>query len=451
MKATSILPAILIIVVAALATAQTTDRATAIDNHLSAIENSPFKNIDRIVEDFENNRFSSAFKSSTTPKARRELLRQIRQIAADAEDVEVTHTENAIVLRIAAGNLAHDVRFAVEGSAPYHISSLDLERGPAKHALNLTLQTLAEQLRELEEMGLSGVISLKIDSKIVHQAAYGFADIANRHKNRLDTIFGVGSRPIDFTVAGVYLLEQRGLLDLDDSIADYFDDVPAEKRQITIRHLLSGQSGLPDFPAQREDWDADLAWIDREEFERRTMHVPLLFSPGEGKKHSHWAFGVAASIIEHVSGTSYYRFLRENFLDPAGMQRTGEYGERRDFSVTDFAVGSGPSFVGLPNIPPNWGPTSWLVKGSGGMYSTIGDLIRFYELIRSGTVLEPHYVKKFSDSATNVDGSMRGFELFSSYDEGGSDEVFLAVNMPGGPNGLFGEVSHALELIISEN
>ena len=128
-----------------------------------------------------------------------------------------------------------------------------------------------------------------------------------------------------------------------------------------------------------------------------------------------------------MSGKDYYAFLRENFFDPAGMDRTGENGEFRDLPVEAFAVGGGPQFVGDPNIPPNWGPTSWLIKGSGGMYSTLGDLRGFYAYLRSGKVLDDAHSKIFRQPTVNIDGSDRGFELFSTYDPEGN-EVFLFLN-----------------------
>ena len=189
--------------------------------------------------------------------------------------------------------------------------------------------------------------------------------------------------------------------------------------------MMTGQSGLPDFPANDGDWDGDLGWIDRAEFERRTLAIPLIFAPGEGEEHSHWAFGMLAAIVERVSGQSYAEFLRENFFDPAGMTRTGDYGDSRGLAFIEFAAGGGVQ-RGLPNIPPNWGPTSWLVLGSGGMFSTLGDLRRFYVYITTSGVLEPRYTELFLSERAGLDGSDRGFELFSFSDENFSDQWVLS-------------------------
>ena len=236
--------------------------------------------------------------------------------------------------------------------------------------------------------------------------------------------------PIDFTVAGIQLLAQQGRLSLDDRIGQFFESVPDDKREMTLRHLLTGRSGLPDFHHTAQDWDADLAWIDREEAVRRILSQPLLFSPGAGEAHSHSAFGLAAAIIERVSGQDWYAFMRENFFEPAGMDRTGMYGDSMGFGVGDFAVGYGPSAVGVPNIPPNWGPTSWLVLGSGGMYSTLRDLDRFYQLVVEGNVLRGTHADWFRGQRVGVGGSDRGFFVFHA-SNGRGDSALLLTNHEG--------------------
>lgn len=266
----------------------------------------------------------------------------------------------------------------------------------------------------------------------------------------IDTIFGIGSRPIDFTVAGTLLLAQRGEISLDDPITKYFEDVPSDKASMTLRHLMTGRSGLPDFHGIPSDWDQDLAWIDRMEAERRILAQSLLFEPGEEESHSHSAFGLLAAVIERVAEKDYMTFLTEHFFEPAGMIRTGEYGSLDGHNVSDFAVGRGQSFVGEPNIPPNWGKTSWLVKGSGGMYSTLDDLLKFYTFVRTSGVLEERYLGWFLGSSIHFDGSERGFELFSAYDEDGDDSAFLFMAVET-PSEVFRDVSWALESLVVEN
>lgn len=317
----------------------------------------------------------------------------------------------------------------------------------APQAVELTRDQLEQQIDAfMAERDYAGIVFVAIDGDTLVEKAYGMAHADPAVPIALDTVFGIGSRPIDFTMAAIMLLEQRGELSQDDTLGDYLENVPADRAGMTIRHMMTGRSGLPDFPANDSDWDADLAWIDRAEFERRTLAVPLLFAPGEDEAHSHWAFGMLAAIVERVSGQSYAEFLRANFFDPAGMDRTGSYGETRGLTLADFAAGGGVQH-GLPNIPPNWGPTSWLVMGSGGMFSTLGDLRRFYIFVTESGVLQPRYTELFLSPRAGLDGSDRGFELFSFSDEAFSDQAYVMLSRSGEPGSIMAIVRPLVGLL----
>lgn len=314
---------------------------------------------------------------------------------------------------------------------------------------SLTVEMLPALLDSLENTGYSGLLYARKKGDELIEQAFGMANPGMNIPNTIETIFATGSRPIDYTVAAIQLLDQQGELSIEDSITEYFDDVPADKQNLTLQHLLTGRSGLPDFFDTEDDWDADLAWVAREEATHRLLNIDLIFEPGTNRQHSHAAFGLLAIIVERVSGMDYFEFLKENFFDPAGMDKTGEYGETLGFSIEDFAEGKGPQRIGLPNIPPNWGPTSWLVKGSGGMYSTLGDLRTFYDYLRSGEVLDEEHQRVFRGESVQLDGSMRGFELFSIHYPNDDTELYLFLNEISDMNGLR-NVFRALERLMTE-
>lgn len=293
--------------------------------------------------------------------------------------------------------------------------------------LQLTEDNANEVFDRLEQQGFSGVIYLKLNQIEILKRPFGMANEELNIQNELATIFDIGSRPIDFTKAAILLLDQRQEISMDDPISRYFNNVPEDKQDMRIHHLMSGRSGLSDFFHTDSDWDPDLAWVDRETALHRLLNQDLIFEPGTEQRHSHGAFGLLAILIEQVSGMDYFDFLNENFFEPAGMTRTSEYGIAADLSLSDFAVGDGPQTVGIPNIPPNWGPTSWLIRGSGGMYSTLDDLLKFYSYVRSTKVLDTNHNRTLKNPSVNLDGTMRGFELFSAFQPEGS-EAYLFLN-----------------------
>src|SRR4029078_1111199 len=161
--------------------------------------------------------------------------------------------------------------------------------------------TLEQRVSWEAEHGFSGVILVARNGKVVLHKAYGSANREKQIARRPHTILAIGSTPIDFTKAGILWLAERGKLSLDDPITKFFDKVPEDKTAMTLRHLMTGRSGLPHFHDVKTDRDPDHPWIDRDEAERRILAQKLLFAPGTGRRHSHSGYGLLAAVIEIVS------------------------------------------------------------------------------------------------------------------------------------------------------
>lgn len=313
------------------------------------------------------------------------------------------------------------------------ITGLDLATNPppepADSAPPLGWETLGETLSAAEREGFSGTVIAVRGGQTVLREAYGLADRDSGRRSTLDTAYCIGSTPIDFTVTAIRLLGQRGKLKLEDAVGHFFPQAPSDKQSITVAQLLSGGSGLPDFHHREGvDWDADLAWIDRDTAVARILAQPLLFAPGSDRRHSHSAFVLLAAVVEKISGVSYAEFLRREILTPLGMTRTGFYGETAGLKLGNFATGYGESAVGLPNIPPNWGPTSWLVMGSGGMFSTLPDMLRYYDGLEAGKILTGEWLRR--GPTMGIGGSDRGF-YFLHVANGQGTRVLLVTNSEG--------------------
>jgi CubicO group peptidase (beta-lactamase class C family) len=385
---------------------------------------------DASLQTFATDRLAPVYRASFTPEALTAHLKKLREaVGGDIGGVRVEREPEGLHLMIEG---KHDVTILMALDAGAMITKLELIDVPAPPASpaeamwkDTTWETLGADLHRAEEAGFSGVYVARHDGKEVVRATSGVADKASGRRTAADTIYCIGSTPIDFTVTGILLLGQRGKLSLDDPIGKYFPDVPADKKGMTLRHLLNGKSGLPDFHGTPKDWDQDLAWIDRDTAVKRILSQKLLFTPGAGEAQSHSAMGLLAAVIEIVSGTTYPNFVRTEILKPLGMTRTGFYGETLGLTVADFAVGYGASSVGLPNIPPNWGPTSWLVMGSGGMFSTLADMERYDAALEAGRLLTGEWAKRQQGQFVNVGGSDRGFLIFHATNGRGNDILFL--------------------------
>lgn len=342
------------------------------------------------------------------------------------------------------GPLAFGVE--VEPEAPHRILGIMVgPMGAGGDEPPVSWDTLAQDCEAATEQGFHGAVIAIRDGEVVLDAGFGFADPAKQHPITPSTLFAIGSTPIDFTHVGILLLEQEGKLSRDDRLSKYFDGVPTDKRAITLEHLRTGRSGMIDFPNLRGvDANPDLSWIDRDEFLRRAWASELLFEPGTDERHSHFAWGMLAAVIEVVSGQDYESFVRERIFDPAGMERTGHYPLAKKFPMREVAVGLGGRVWGEVNAPPYWGPTSWLVLGSGGMVSTTGDLRRFFEWVDEGGVLGDAGRRLFGIDGVllNEGGNDRGFVNTIGIE--GSDLVIVCSNSQTEPGDFTMRFANAL-------
>jgi hypothetical protein len=189
-------------------------------------------------------------------------------------------------------------------------------------------------------------------------------------------VMTVGSLTKQFTGTAIALLEEEGLLSLDDSLGEFFADVPEDKRAIRVRHLLSHTAGLP--PALGHDWDLGAT---RDWLLETAMETPLRSPPGTRRAYSNVGYSLLAMIVEERTGESYEDFLLAELFLPAGMEHTGMV--LPDFDGMLFPTGyqdgvPSPTFVDQPMLED--GP-SWNLRGNGGVLSTVEDMARWYRAL----------------------------------------------------------------------
>jgi len=428
---------------------QQEDRDTALRKRVRALESLSGMREEPALVRFAEQHLTESLRKSIAPDELFEMLQKIGRAAAGAAPAD-----DGVRLSF-RGSENIDVHFSLEENPPFRIRSLKVEAAESdalgSEELSLapmTWDNFRERLKQEEEAGFAGTVLIVQDGEIVHHQGYGMANRERGIPNTTDTIFGIGSTPIDFTRAAILKLRDDGKLNLSDPITRFFSGVPSDKTTITVEHLMTGRSGLPNFHHDPErDDDYDLTYIDRDEAVRRILSAPLLFPPGEGESHSHSAFGLLAAVIEIVSGQSYADFLQQRFFDPIGMKHTGFYGRQSGFAAEQFAVGYGHNQAAKLNIPLNWGHTSWLVMGSGGMVSNPGDMYRWVQAIHKGDILSTQSRKFYGSGQVYSGGSDRGF-LFVYVDDP-DNTVFVASNAHGRNDNLQRAVAFALVQMVT--
>lgn len=387
---------------------------------------------DQEFEEFIKENFSASFLAKNDRDELLQSLKKLRIAVAGASMFGAKPSANGGAILELRGGKSADVLFSVEENSPYRINEFKVDtdvtflgEGGAT-LLPVTWDDYVDQLKQEESKGFSGMVLMVKNGKIEHQKGYGLANRAGGVNNNDKTIYDIGSIPIDFTRAAILKLVDQGKVTYADPISKFINEVPADKKPITIEHLMNNTSGLHNFHGEEsKDKDLDLSWISREQAITRMLGRSLLFEPGTDVSPSHSGYGLLAAIVEIVSGKTYERFLNENFFNPLNMNNTGPYGKDSGLNPENMAVGYGNQ-TSDPNTPTNWGPTSWLIKGSGGMVSNPMDLYLWNKGLHDGEILSQKSKEIYKQGSMALGGSDRGF--FAAYVRSPNNTVIICSN-----------------------
>jgi CubicO group peptidase (beta-lactamase class C family) len=409
---------------------------------------------DESLRQFIDLHIAPTYRDSFAPGKLMEHLRAIREACAGFGGILAAPVGNdGLSLKFLRESGETAVMMRIDPNEPRQIVALELLAGSdaqspaAPQVAPISWDTLEPRLDEEAKQGFSGAVLVVHGGKIVLNRGYGLANREQNFPNSSETIFAIGSVPITFTRAAILKLEGIKKHSMSDPITKYLSDVPADKQSMSIEQLMSGKSGLPDFHhIVGVDANPDLTWIDRDTAIRRILASTLLFPPGQGEAHSHSAWVLLAAIVEIVSKQSYGEFLRDQFFVPASMTRTGNHEDGVRFDDKQLAIGYEGRSVGTLNMPKYWGKTSWLVMGSGGMFSTPTDLYRWIQAIRSGRTLSAEEAEKYSEGGVLAGGDDRGF--LCMYTEGPEDLFIMCSNSHRGPGDQVSAVGRRLAELV---
>lgn len=246
---------------------------------------------------------------------------------------------------------------------------------------------------ELAEHHAAGAVVLVMqDGRLLHQGAVGYANLEQRVPMQADTVFWIASMTKSISATTVLTLVDEGRLSLDEPASKWLPALGEMKladgrppaRPITLRDLLSHTSGLASPPRKATDGILSLA-----EYTNELVKAPLAFEPGSAYEYG-FGITVAGRIAEIVSGQSFESLVQQRILDPLGMTETTYHPDealRQRIARTYKTAEGGAELAATFN--PFVTPAADIrrsVEPSGGMFSTAGDMAKFYQMILDGGV-----------------------------------------------------------------
>ena len=285
------------------------------------------------------------------------------------------------------------------------------------------------------ENKFSGAVLIAKDGQPILSKAYGLANRETREPNRVDTKFNLASMNKMFTGIAMVQLAEKGKLKFTDTLAQLLPDYPNPEAagKITVHQLLTHTAGLGDMFGDKDE-APEVAPKSLRDFLPLFASVPLQFEPGSRWSYSNAGYIVLGLIIEKLSGQTYYDYINDHILVPAGMNDTGCYPKSQ--SVSNRAVGytrlgvSGP----LPDgkLQPNYDMIPWRGTSAGGCYSTTPDLLKFAGALRS------HQLLSAQSMETLWTGKVKTGRPDDKYAYGFSDQQFDGQHVVGHNGGADG-------------
>ncbi len=234
-----------------------------------------------------------------------------------------------------------------------------------------------------------GSVLVARGEEVLFSENFGFSNIVERDEVSESSIFRIASITKQFTSASILLLEQQGKLSLEDSVAEYVQNLPQNLERVTIFHLLTHTSGIAEgIPNEAFNSNGDkLLELNANQLAR----IQLGSEPGETQQYSNAGYHLLGEVIESVSGITYKEFVAKNILEPLGLQQTGFLSSFSDSQANGYVLRDGALVVQSILDSEITG-----VASAGGMVSTATDLLTWTSALFNYSILSQTALAKMT-------------------------------------------------------
>ncbi|RRB01106.1 serine hydrolase [Larkinella rosea] len=252
-------------------------------------------------------------------------------------------------------------------------------------------QTTADKLDEYLTVStqlhrFNGTALVARKGEILLKKGYGWRDAIRQIPNDTNSIYQLGSITKTFTGAVILQLQEEKKLSLNDKLTKYFPDYP-QGDQMTLEQFFLHTSGIYDF--KKILYGPDSARLTRpvskEWMLAQFRDKPLTARPGTAVNYTNSGYYLLGLIVEKVTGKPFETIVRERFLKPLQLTKTGF-----DFiNLKDRGKTTGYSFRKDSVLVAQSPVDSTVAYAAGGMYSSVGDLYRWSRVVQNRQMLKP--------------------------------------------------------------
>ncbi len=243
----------------------------------------------------------------------------------------------------------------------------------------------------MEEARMPGFsIAVVDDGETIYAEGFGLRDTQKILPATPDTLYGIGSITKSFVAIGIMQLVEAGEISLNDPVSMHIPfELGMPDDPITIQHLLTHSLGVPSLATSTVaiyrglGMDTGVPLGSASDFYRLVNGAQdeIVARPGERFFYHNAAWRMLGHIIQEKSGEPFHQYLKENVIDPLGMERTtlslAAFQSDPDHILPHLKLGDGvqPSRFPYPN--PDDNPEFSFITAAGGIVSSVNEMTRY--------------------------------------------------------------------------
>jgi CubicO group peptidase (beta-lactamase class C family) len=265
--------------------------------------------------------------------------------------------------------------------------------------------TVQEQLDEAIGHGFDGMI-VYIDQAGKEPAFYaaGWKNRENQVPADPHALFKIASISKLYDAVSITKLVSEGRLSLDKTVADYFPELEGRIEyadKITLSMMVQHRSGIPNFTNHPGFWENPTETS--EEALELILDLPANFEPGEDYAYSNTNYLLISELIEKVTGSSKFQYIREEILLPLQLNNT--YGSIHEVNMDDLMSGY---YVGIEE--------DIKTADYGSMIATAEDVGIFLRALNDGSLFEEGEQEIYSSIYVYEHGGLLpGYQSLAEY------------------------------------
>jgi CubicO group peptidase (beta-lactamase class C family) len=285
--------------------------------------------------------------------------------------------------------------------------------------LHMDLSRLIKETSK--EIDFSGVIGVKVGDDLIHSSAHGYSNRSDEIMNTTETRFGIASGCKLFTAIAICQLIQKGKLSVESKLQDCLPMVFSNFHQnVTIHHLLTHTSGIPDYFDEEVMEDFEELWQKNPMYHIKRLKdfLPMfqdgvmMFQPGGRFHYNNASYIVLGLIVEELTGLEFSEYINKNIFLPCEMKNSGY------FSMDKLPKNTALGYIDEENGAWRTNVYSLPIKGGadGGAYISTTDMFRFWEGLFSNQLLNQEYTNLLLEPhiSTGDEGEYYGYDIWIS-------------------------------------